>query len=132
MKDTKPSLLRSIGIGLAVVAAIIIFAYGFDVAQINFAETREPQRQDSLIRVLRALARPDVLVYDRADVSVTTPIQVPCPAGDVTAAPASAPEGAEPYLVITPACADPRDEVTVEGFNFEPNSRFCSPQCRKS
>jgi hypothetical protein len=28
-----------------------------------------------------------------------------------------------PYLVVTPGCADPRAEITVEGFNFQGNTR---------
>ncbi len=34
----------------------------------------------------------------------------------------SSPETEGPYFVVTPACADPSTEVTVEGFNFEPNT----------
>ena len=51
---------------------------------------------------------------------VTTPIRVPCPQSGFSA---PAPEGDGAYLVVTPACADPRAEIMVEGFNFEPNQR---------
>ena len=51
---------------------------------------------------------------------VETPIYVPCPAAgapDVPAADADAPS-----LVVTPVCADPGDEVVVEGYNFAPST----------
>jgi phosphonate ABC transporter permease subunit PhnE len=73
------------------------------------------------VRILRALARPDIIEYEREEFQVNTPIFVPCPAGDVPAA--AAPEPGVPYIVVTPPCADPRADVTVEGFNFEPNTR---------
>ena len=58
----KPSnsLLRSLMLGIAIILGIIIYAYGFQVTQVSLDEINSPRRQESLTRVLRALARPDL------------------------------------------------------------------------
>ncbi|MEJ2759818.1 MAG: hypothetical protein P8046_15175 [Anaerolineales bacterium] len=53
MKNKSP-LLRSIGVGLATIALTVVYAYGFTVTKINFAETRSERRMESLTRILRA------------------------------------------------------------------------------
>jgi phosphonate ABC transporter permease subunit PhnE len=120
MSLPKTPLLRSIVIGLLVLAALVIYAYGFQVTKVDFAETRDAHRQEQLVRILRAIAQPDLFEYQKTEVQINTPIYVPCPAGGVPA-PASAPASG-PYLILTPPCADPSTQITVEGFNFEPNT----------
>ncbi|MEZ4708526.1 MAG: ABC transporter permease subunit [Caldilineaceae bacterium] len=104
---------------LAILIGIIIYAYGFQVTQVDLDELGSPTRQESLTRILRALARPDFVEYEQEEFQVETPIYVPCPAGG---APEAAVEQSGPYMVVTPPCADPETEVTVEGFNFAPNT----------
>jgi len=117
----KPrSLLSSIGLAVAVLAALVVYAYGFEVTNVNLDEAREPRRQEQLVRILRALARPDIIEYERDEFQVNTPIFVPCPPEGLS--PPTEAAAGEPYLVVTPPCADPRADVTVEGFNFEPNT----------
>lgn len=120
MNTTKSSPLRSLWLGLAVVAAIIIYAYGFDVIGINFAETRDPIRQGRLVLILRAIAKPDILKYEQTEVQVQTTVQVPCPASGAPTLPQ--PPASGPYIVLSTSCADPRERVTIEGFKFEPDS----------
>lgn len=115
----KSSLFRSLGLALFVLAAVLVYAYGFDVTQVNLDEIRSEDRQTRLIRIIRALAQPDLFEYEREEFLVDAPIQVPCPPGGVEL---PEPDTSAPYLVVTPPCADPRAEVTVEGFNFEPNT----------
>ena len=116
----KPNkLLRSILLGLAILAGLVIYAYGFEVTQVNLEETRDPRRQTQLTRILRALAKPDILTYEKEEFTVSLPIYLPCPAGGTTAPEV---DPTKPYLVMTPACADPATVVKVEGFNFEPNT----------
>ncbi|HNB53927.1 MAG TPA: ABC transporter permease subunit, partial [Anaerolineales bacterium] len=64
---------------------------------------------------------PDIIEYEKEEFVVSTPIFTPCPEGGI---PESAPvtDPTLPYIIVTPPCADPRTEVTVEGFNFEPNT----------
>jgi phosphonate ABC transporter permease subunit PhnE len=116
----KPrSPLKSIALGLAVLAALVIYAYGFQVTKVNLDETRSPRRQQQLVRILRALAQPEILEYDKEEFQVNAPIYVPCPAAGVSL---PEPDTSGPYMVLTPPCADPGAEITVEGFNFEPNT----------
>lgn len=110
---------RSLGLAIGIILAFVIFAYGFEVTRVNLAELGSPTRQESLARILRALARPDFFTYDQEEFQVEVPIYVPCPPGGASAA--SPPATGGPYIVVTPACAEPETEITVEGFNFEPN-----------
>jgi phosphonate ABC transporter permease subunit PhnE len=117
---TQRSLFRSVGLGLVIILVIVIYAYGFTVTDVNFETTRSETRITQLTRILRALAHPDLLEYDQVEVNVEAPIYLPCPAGGV---PADEPDKRGPYLVLTPACAGPRESVQVEGYNFTPGLR---------
>ncbi|HML39970.1 MAG TPA: ABC transporter permease subunit [Bellilinea sp.] len=118
MKIDK-KILRSLGVGLAVVVAIIIYAYGFQVTKVNLDETRSEHRQQQLVRILRALAKPDLLEYNQTEVTVQQPIMVPCPADGFTPAEA---DKSGPYLVIEPVCADQQATIKVSGYQFAPDS----------
>lgn len=111
-------MTRSLRLALLIIIGLVIFAYGFSVTQVNLEELDSPARQESLTRILRALARPDFLEWEQEEVTVETPIFVPCPAGDV---PATEVDTAGPYM-IAPPCAAPESEIRVEGYNFAPNS----------
>lgn len=101
------------------IAVLIVYAYGFEITQIDLEELRSEQRQTSLQRVMRALARPDILEYDKEEQKTIAEVHVPCPATSVQ--PAN-PGSSQPYITISPACANPGSTVTVEGFNFLPNA----------
>lgn len=117
MKNKK-SLLRSIGLGIAILVALITYAYGFKVTKVNLAETKSERRQTQLIRILRALAKPDILEYDKEQVKIQIPFYVPCPEG-----------GFSPEIVDKTSahfepdayCADPGTKMIFRGTNFEPN-----------
>jgi hypothetical protein len=113
----RKSLLRSIGLGLAIIAVLIIYAYGFQVTKVNLAETKSERRQEQLIRIIRALAQPDLVEYDKEAFVVGTPFYSPCPEETYTP---TQPDTSQAYLVITPLCAEPRQEINIEGYNFEP------------
>ena len=121
MKNKKPSLLRYLGIGVGVLLTLVIYAYGFQVTKVNLEETKSEHRQQQLFRILRALAKPNIFEYEKEEFIVSTAVMVPCPEGGFEATLPS--DTSQPYLVVTPACADPRTEVHVEGFNFEPLTR---------
>jgi phosphonate ABC transporter permease subunit PhnE len=110
-------LRRPVLIGVAIFITLIIYAYGFEVTQVSLDEVRSERRQTSLVRIVRALARPDILAYEKVETTVETPFMEPCPPGGFT------PEidKSGPYIIVTPTCADPKTEVTVEGFGFEPD-----------
>ncbi|MEZ4674448.1 MAG: hypothetical protein R2932_09410 [Caldilineaceae bacterium] len=112
-------MFRRIGLILAILVAIVIYAYGFEVTQVNLEELGSPTRQQSLARIIRALAQPDFLEYDREEFVVERPIYVPCPA---EAPPQIAvPDPNAPYLEA-PVCAEPESEIVVTGHNFAPNT----------
>jgi phosphonate ABC transporter permease subunit PhnE len=111
---------RSIILALAIILGIVIFAYGFEVTQVDLQQLGSPVRQASLARIMRALARPDFIQFEQEEFVVETPLFVPCPPGGLP--PLPEPDRGEPYMVVEPPCADPRAVVTVEGFNFAPNT----------
>lgn len=118
MKNKKPNLLRSLGTGLAILLTLVIYAFGFQVTKVNLEETKSEHRQEQLFRILRALAQPNLFEYEKEEFRIATSVMVPCPdEGFEVAAPE---DPSLPYLVVTPGCSDPRTEVHVEGFNFEP------------
>ena len=120
-KNKKASPWKSLQVGLVTLLAMVVFAYGFQITEVNLEELRSETRQESLIRVTRALARPDIFEYDQVEEILNYPIYVPCPADGRTP---ELPEHGEsdPYLVITPACAAPGETVQVEGYNFAGNT----------
>jgi len=120
MKNKKASPWKSIQTGLAVLLVLIVFAYGFEITQIDLEELRSEQRQTSLQRVTRALVRPDIVEFEQEEERANGQVYVPCPAGGAPEIPISETSG--PYIVVSPTCASPSETVTVEGFNFTPNS----------
>lgn len=112
-------MIRRIGILFAIIIAIVIYAYGFEITQVNLEELGSPTRQQSLARIIRALARPDFFEYEQQEFIVEQPIFVPCPTGDAPELPA--PDTSAPYLEA-PTCAEPGGEIVVRGHNFAPNT----------
>ena len=116
-KNSSP--IKSLAVGLATFLVLIIIAYGFSVTNINFEETRSERRVASLTRILRALAHPKVFDYEYTEVDVEIPFYLGCPE-----------EGAEfpeidrsgAFILASVACAEPKETIVIEGFNFQENS----------
>jgi phosphonate ABC transporter permease subunit PhnE len=108
---------RTWWIGLAVIAGLIVYAYGFAETEVNLEEIRSETRREGLVRILRSLARPELIEYDREETITESPVLIPCQEDALTAAP---PESGR-YLTVEPPCAEPRAEVTIEGFGFSAN-----------
>jgi phosphonate ABC transporter permease subunit PhnE len=121
MNTNKPSLLKSLGTGLAVIIIIIVFAYGVQVTDVNFETTRSEDRLTQLRRVLRALAKPDIVEYETEETDVEVPFYLPCPEGQEVQLPDPDLDG--PYLAPEVPCADAKEIIEIEGYNFLPNSR---------
>ncbi len=116
---TKRPLLKSIGVGLAVALGIIIFAYAFQVTDVNFETTRSEVRMTGLTRVLRALAKPDLFTRDTEEVDIKAPFYLPCPvSGQMDVGETG---GSEPYLLTSVPCASAKEIIFVEGYNFPSN-----------
>ncbi|GAB4489920.1 MAG: hypothetical protein OHK0031_13490 [Anaerolineales bacterium] len=120
-KTDKSSLWKSARLGLATLLGLVIFAYGFQITRVDLEELRSEKRQESLTRVVRSLAKPDLIEYEQVEEIVNAPLYVPCRA-DGAAAPTAAPDASKPSLTLTPACAAPGEIVHVEGFNFAPDT----------
>ena len=118
MEKKKPDIRRSLLTGLGVLFALLVYAYGFQVTKVNLEQTKSERRQEQLFRILRALARPEIIEYEQEEFKVRVQVMTPCPADGFT--PPVNENAQEPYLVVTPPCAAPRSEVTIEGFNFTP------------
>lgn len=117
-KDAK-RLGKSIGLGLAILFALVIYAYGFKVTKVNLDETRSERRQTQLVRILRALAKPDLIEYQQKEFIVDIPIMVPCPEGGFTS---PEPDHNNPYIVVTPSCGEPGSQAQINGYNFAANA----------
>lgn len=117
--NKKASPWKSLGTGIAVLAGLIIYAYGFQITKIDLEQLRSERRQESLVRVTRALVQPDIFEYEQESQFANSQVYVTCPAGGATV---EAPDMSGPYVTVSPSCAEPGESVTVEGFNFLPNS----------
>ena len=121
MDNKKPSLLRSLGTALGVVFVVVVFAYGVQVTDVNFETTRSPDRLTQLKRVIRALAKPELIEYDTVNVDAEIPFYLPCPANQEISIPE--PDTSQAYLVSSAYCASPKENVIIQGYNFEPGSK---------
>jgi len=121
--DRAPSRrLASLGRGLiyavAVAGGILIYAYGFQVTQVSLEEARSPSRQERLVRILRALAEPDLVEYDEQETTAETSVWVPCP----KTLPAFEPPSGTPSLSLEPRCGAPGERITAVGNGFPPGA----------
>ena len=121
MNKKKPSLLRSLRATLGVLLVVIVFAYGVQVTDVNFETTRSEVRLTQLTRVIRALARPDLIKYETEDTDVEIPFYLPCPEDQEIKVPE--PDTSQPYLTASVYCASPKENVIIQGYNFTPNSK---------
>ena len=119
MKRSQKSIMRALLTAVIIVVAVVIYAYGFQVTQVNLEETAKPQRQQQLVRIIRAIAQPDLLTYPTESTKTLAPILVPCPTNPP--APAAAP-ATGPILTISKPCAAGDERISVTGANFPHNA----------
>jgi phosphonate ABC transporter permease subunit PhnE len=100
---------------ILIILLLLVFAYAIDVTQINLETPQLANRQETTIRVIRSLARPDILEYDEESRSMDITIRMPCPedprASQITF------QGRQ--VVLSPNCASTTQDVlllTGEGF----------------
>ena len=111
----EKSFVRSLALGAVLLLVMVVYAYGFNVTKVNFETTREEKRLTQLTRILRALAHPDLLEYEKEELVVMVPVYLPCPKSGV---PASDQDRSQPYIILTPACGGAKEIIQVEGFGF--------------
>jgi phosphonate ABC transporter permease subunit PhnE len=116
-KNAKPGR-RFFRTFLLVIVVIVIFAYGFQVTQINLEEPKKERRQEQLLNVIRSLARPDLTRYETERLEIEAPILVPCPTTPFQLPDVAATTG--PAIQLSVRCASPGSEIGVKGSGFEP------------
>ena len=119
-KEKKASPWKSLQLGLAILFSFVVYAYGFQITKVDLEDLRSERRQESLVRVMRALARPDIFEYEQQAEVINAPVHVTCPASGAPTLPE--PNASGPYIIVSPTCANPGETVQVEGFNFAPNT----------
>jgi phosphonate ABC transporter permease subunit PhnE len=119
-KPARRPLRRTILVWVAVVGALVVYAYGFKATKVSLDEISSQTRQDNLIRVLRELARPELVTYERVPTNTDVAFYMPCPSGGFT--PEAAPSSSR-HIVVDPACVEPGGTVTITGTHFAPNAR---------
>lgn len=121
MDKKKPSVSfwKSFRLGLIVLIVLMIYAYGVQVTKVDLQEFRKESRQQSRVRVTRALVQPDIVEYTQEEFHVIAPIYIPCPTNGLGL---PAPDKTKSYIVLTPACGNPGENIQVEGFEFTPNT----------
>ncbi|UCF59815.1 MAG: ABC transporter permease subunit [Anaerolineaceae bacterium] len=117
---TQRSLLRSILLGLAILLVLVVYAYGFQVTKVNFAETSSERRLTQLTRILRALAHPDIFEYEQEELVVEIPFYLPCPDTEIVI---PEPDKSGPYLVTDVPCVSSKEFINIEGFNLPPDAK---------
>ncbi|HSJ34485.1 MAG TPA: ABC transporter permease subunit [Acidimicrobiia bacterium] len=96
---------------LAAVIGIVVYALAFQQTEVRLDEITSETRQQSLARILRALAQPNLVTYDTEPSTTEIELGLPCgPSGLATS----------PAFTATPNCGDPGDVITVTGTGFEP------------
>jgi phosphonate ABC transporter permease subunit PhnE len=118
MNDQNP-IFRTILYVILAVVAVVIYAYGWNVTEINLEEPQEERRQQQVTRALRGLLRPDLVELDEADMDAFTNIMVPCG----PEAPESPAADGPQTVTVSPICGAKGDQVTVEGFDFRPGTK---------
>jgi phosphonate ABC transporter permease subunit PhnE len=104
---------------LLVIIVILVAAYAVDVTQINLEEPQDPKRQEVTIRVLRALARPDIFVFDEESRITNITVRMPCPDD----AKASQVTIEDRVVIMSPNCVNTTQEiVTLDGEGFRPRT----------
>jgi phosphonate ABC transporter permease subunit PhnE len=116
-RGKRRSLRRSLLTLLAIIAGFVIYAYGFQVVDVNLSRIGDPVRQQRFTNVIRALGAPDLLTYESVATDVDVEFAMPCPSGGFT--PAASDD--ESSISVSPSCAEPRATVTVSGAGFRPN-----------
>jgi phosphonate transport system permease protein len=104
-------------IGLLLVA-ILVYAYAWHATEINLQEL--VKGAPDIVHIVTQILQPDLFTRDKEYQEGVTEFQVPCGESPPGQMPTSA---SEPYLVLSHTCGVPGEPLSVEGFNFRPNTR---------
>ena len=117
-KKPRP-VLRTILYVVLIVIGVLVYAYGWQITDINLDEPKDEQRQAQVVRALRGLLSPDLFERDKESQMAYAQFMVPCT--DTSPGQPEVAEG-QPYIMLIPACGEANDEIVIEVFNFRPYS----------
>jgi phosphonate ABC transporter permease subunit PhnE len=103
---------RRLYLVLGVVGVVVIYGLAVERTGVSLDQITSESRQKSLVRIIRSLARPELVTYDFEETTTDVEYYLPCPGA------ASAVVGAQ--MTVTPGCGDPGQEITIVGTGFEP------------
>jgi phosphonate transport system permease protein len=106
---------RSILTLILIVLAILAYVYGFGVTQINPVKliTSLPKGKE----IIGDLINPDLFTHETQQTTLDIAFPVPCGSG-VQAQPSTS----GPRITTSVACADPREMITVQGYEMAVNT----------
>lgn len=116
-KKPKRRSRRTLWLVIGLLVGFVTYAYAFETTEVSLDKIRDETRQEQLVRVLRALAQPDLVDWETVDTVIDLEYAVPCPSGDFTPAALDTAQ----QISVDPTCAEPRAQVIVTGTGFLAN-----------
>jgi phosphonate transport system permease protein len=98
-----------------ILLAIGAYIYGYDVTQINPVKLITSMSKGKAI--MGDLINPDLFTHETQQTTLDLAFPVPCGSGTV-----AQPVTSGPRITTNVDCADPRDTITVQGFEMVPNN----------
>src|SRR5574341_874525 len=121
--NSQNPILRTFLYLLLLVVVVLIYAYGWQVTEINLEAPQEPRRQEQVMRVLRGVLTPDLIERDEESMDSFANFMVTCEAGEP---PASPPGDQGQSVQVTPTCGSSGDRVQVAGSGFRRSEEHTS------
>lgn len=115
---SQAALKRTLAL-IAIAVVVVIFAYGWQVTDIDLSVPQETQRQTNVGNALRELLSPNVFTQEYSVVTSTTTFLMNCT--DDFAAPAVV-AGDAGTITVEPGCASSGDLVRVIGTGVAPSA----------
>jgi phosphonate transport system permease protein len=100
---------------ISILLAIVVYVIGYRVTQIDLVKlfTSLPKSR----QILGDLINPDLVTHETQDTTLDLVFPVPCGSAEAIQPPASGPR-----ITTSVPCANPREEITVQGYNMAPKT----------
>jgi hypothetical protein len=112
-------VVRIVVVWSAILAIVAGYAFAIRATDVDLTDIKDEQRRVQLFRIIRGLARPNIIEYEEATTFHIVEVATPCPDGGFEPA---ARDTSGPYIEMDPPCADADATVIVRGFNFDPGT----------
>jgi phosphonate transport system permease protein len=115
MNPQSLSPRRSVITLISILLAIVVYVIGYQVTQIDLVKlfTSLPKSR----QILGDLINPDLVTHETQDTTLDLVFPVPCGSAEAIQPPASGPR-----ITTSVPCANPREEITVQGYNMAPKT----------